>query len=150
MVSRLRNIALALAGSGAILALQYTVGAHCTKPSELEPINVMNGLMTLIWWIALVSSISFSFLPDDAGEYCPRADAFFTTMCCAGAVCFFSGIFTMVEFFKCELVDTKTAGVFAGMGVQLTAVVAAISLAWRAWKEPPSPSKTNEKLESAQ
>lgn len=153
-------LALTLAGSGALLALQFKVTGQCMKPSELASIGAMNDMMPLFWWLALASSIGFSFSPDDErvvdGEDDTRTKAAFATHCFSGAVIFVSSGFTIHEAFACDMVDWHSVRVFAWVCLWITAPVAALSLAWRARKdwEQRAPKESPvadsyEKLESA-
>ena len=111
-------LALTLAGSGALLALQFKVTGQCMKPSELASIGAMNDMMPLFWWLALASSIGFSFSPDDErvvdGEDDTRTKAAFATHCFSGAVIFVSSGFTIHEAFACDMVDWHSVRVFRG------------------------------------
>ena len=153
-------LALTLAGSGALFALQLKVVDQCTNPSELAKIGVMNNFTATAWWLALASSIAFSFAPDDErvadGEETTRSKAAFATLFCSSVVSLCSIGGTLEEAFKCDMLDWSDVHAFAWVCLWITAVVAALSLAWRArkdWeqrapKESPA-ADSYEKLESA-
>ena len=132
-------LALTLSGSGALLALHMKVVDQCTNPSELEKIGVMNNFMATTWWLALVSSIVFSFAPDDepvaVGEMDTRDKAAFATLFCSAVVGLFSFGSMIEEAFKCDMIDWNDVRAFAWACLWITGPVAALSLAWRARKD---------------
>lgn len=151
----LRVVALSLAGTGALLALQLKVLDQCTNQREIKALSFLNAVVTCMFWVALGAAIAFSFLPD--GEARLEAAVMSTMASMTAAFC--AGILLVFEVFFCSLIGIDDFVVFVGAGARVAGLAAAVSLTWRAWsereqreqekpKEPPAPI-TNEKLETA-
>lgn len=152
----LRVVALSLAGTGALLALQLKVLDQCTNQREIKTLSFLNAVATCVFWVALGAAIAFSFLPD--GEVRLDAAVMSTMASMTAASC--AGILLVFEVFLCSMIGVDDFTVFVWTSARVAGVAAAVSLAWRAWsereqrkqekpKEPPAPDSSYEKLETA-
>lgn len=141
-MSHLQDVALALIGSGAFLALELKACEACKNPSLVQNLTPVNTFIAFVWWIALVAAVAFLVLPNGTVDAQNAAIASFFTSAFAALM---AGTFLMCVVVDCKLIAIEDVEFVVWGCIRVTVVAALVAFMWRAWKE--KVPKTNEKKE---
>lgn len=130
MVTSLRVVTLALAGSSVLALLHVRATEDCTT-GPWGMVNTTGAMLSIWgWWIALVSGLVLALVPQTR-----ERDLVATTSIGACAFVMCCALLGMtVEFAVCALYESKEFVDFTIVSFRFLVVATPMALVWRAWR----------------